>query len=87
MLEAATDLMLVHSESDWLDSVGFGDRVGVAVTCKRVGTTSFTLGYEVRKVGKPTCRATIVYVCVSTDGSGKRPLPDRLRSALSRPND
>lgn len=83
LLAGGTDCMLVHSEIDWLSSIGFGDRVGIAVSCQRVGTTSFSLGFEVRKAGSPTCRATIVYVCVATDGSGKRPLPDQLRSALA----
>ncbi len=83
MLAAGTDFMLVHTEIDWAGSVGFGDEVGVAVTCDRVGTTSFTLAYEVRKSGRATCTGTIVYVCVATDGTGKRPLPETLRRALA----
>jgi len=66
LLADGTDCMLVHTQIDWLGSLGFGDRPSVAVTCERVGTTSFTLGFEVRKDGEPTCRATIVYVCVAS---------------------
>jgi acyl-CoA thioester hydrolase len=48
-----------------------------------VGTTSFTLAFEVRRDGTPVCLARTVYVCVASDGSGKRPLTDELRKALA----
>jgi acyl-CoA thioester hydrolase len=83
MKEAGLDLQLVHVDIDWKGGVGFGDEVGVRVRPVRVGTTSFTLGFEVLRSGQPVVGSRIVYVCVATDGSGKRELPSELRRALA----
>jgi acyl-CoA thioester hydrolase len=85
LLASGHDVMVVRTELDWTGGVGFGDEVGVGVAVAAVGTTSFTLAFEVRRAGEPVCRGRTVYVCVATDGTGKRPLPDSLRAALSDP--
>ena len=73
----------MHTELDWTGALGFGDPATVAVDVAAVGTTSFTLAFEVRRDGTPVCVARSVYVCVATDGTGKRPLTPALRTALS----
>lgn len=83
LLDSGHDVQLVHTELDWSGGLGFGDQASVAVEVASVGTTSFTLAFEVRRAGTPVCTARTVYVCVSTDGSGKRPLTDALRAALT----
>jgi acyl-CoA thioester hydrolase len=82
LMAAGYDVQLVHLEVDWRGGVGWGDEVAVAVRLVRVGTTSFTLGYQVRRSGAAVVDASIVYVCVATDGSGKRPLPPLLLEGL-----
>ena len=77
------DVMLVHTELDWTAGVGFGDDVAIEVRPEAIGRTSFTLGYRVLKAGEPVCRARTGYVLVGTDGSGKVPIPDRLRPWLT----
>jgi acyl-CoA thioester hydrolase len=86
LLDAGFDVQLVHVEVDWAGGVGFGDDVGVAVTTARLGTTSFALAFAVQtgSAAEPVVTAEIVYVCVATDGTGKRPLPDALRTALAQ---
>jgi acyl-CoA thioester hydrolase len=76
------DVQLVHTEADWREGVRYGEQVVIDVATERVGSTSFTLSFDVR-VG-PQARSTgrTVYVVVSTDGSGKRPVPPKLRAAL-----
>ena len=85
MLDSGYDVQLVHTEIDWRGGLRFGDEAHVAVRTARLGTTSVTLGFEVQRAGEaePLVRAEIVYVCVATDGSGKRPLPDAMRAALA----
>ena len=83
LLDSGHDAQVVHTELDWTGALGFGDPASVAVDVAAVGTTSFTLAFEVRRDGTPVCRARSVYVCVATDGSGKRPLTDALRTALT----
>ncbi len=46
------------------------------------GTTSFTLGFTVRGPAGTVATGETAYVVVATDGSGKKPIPDRLRRAL-----
>lgn len=85
MLASGHDVQLVHVEIDWRGGVGFGDDVAITVSPARVGTTSFALAFAVHRNGapEPVVTAEIVYVCVATDGSGKRALPDELRAALA----
>lgn len=82
LMAAGYDVQLVHVDIDWRGAVGWQDDVAVAVRLDRVGTTSFTLAYQVRRAGTAVVDARIVYVCVATDGSGKRPLPELLRRGV-----
>jgi acyl-CoA thioester hydrolase len=85
MIEAGYDVQVVHTELDWAGSLGWGERADVDVTTSRLGTTSFTLDFAVRAGGRDVATAQTVYVVVGTDGSGKRPVPERLRTALGGP--
>ena len=82
MLAAGFDVQLVHVDIDWSAGVRFGEPLVVDVRLVRKGATSFTLGFGVRRNHESCAEATIVYVCVATDGSGKRPLPELLAKGL-----
>jgi acyl-CoA thioester hydrolase len=77
------DVQLVHTELDWRGGARFGDEVVVDVATDRIGTTSFSLGYRVLRGDDLLVTAKTVYVVVGIDGSGKRPVPDNLRAALT----
>ena len=83
MLGAGYDVQLVHTEVDWRGAAGWPDHVSVEVSLAAVGTTSFTLDFRVVRDGEGIVDARTVYVCVATDGSGKRPIPPLLREALT----
>jgi acyl-CoA thioester hydrolase len=76
------DVQLVHTEADWRDAVRYGEQVTVDVSTERVGSASFTLSFAVRVDAEVRSTGRTVYVVVSTDGSGKRPVPPRLRAGL-----
>ena len=76
------DVQLVHTEADWRDAVRYGEQVTIDVSTERVGSTSFTLCFSVRVGAEVRSTGRTVYVVVSTDGSGKRPVPSRLRDGL-----
>ena len=76
------DVQLVHTEADWYEGVRYGEQAMIDVTTERVGSTSFTLSFGVRVGAQARSAARTVYVVVSTDGSGKRPVPPKLRAAL-----
>ena len=83
LLADGYDVMLVHTELDWTAGVGFGDDVTVEVSTERIGTTSFTLAFAVRRSAEVVCRARTVYVVVAVEDYTKREVPSRLRAALA----
>jgi acyl-CoA thioester hydrolase len=82
LLASGFDVQLVHSTIDWSSSLHAGDMAEVEVRPVAWGHTSFTLGFDVRRGGVAVAAGQTVYVVVATDGSGKRPIPERLRAAL-----
>jgi acyl-CoA thioester hydrolase len=85
MLDAGYDVQLVRSEIDWRSGLRWQDDARVAVSTSRIGRTSFTLDFQVRRGDEVTCTGRTVYVVVATDGSGKREIPDLIRAALGEP--
>jgi acyl-CoA thioester hydrolase len=73
---------LVHAEVDWKSSVRLRDCVEIVVRPLSIGTTSFRMGFTVRRNGEVACTASIVYVCIVPDGSAKRPVPEAYREAF-----
>lgn len=82
LMASGFDVQLVHAELDWRGGVRWREDLRVAVAVARVGTTSFDLRFRFLVGDREPAAATIVYVCVATDGSGKRPLPPLLRAGL-----
>jgi acyl-CoA thioester hydrolase len=76
------DVQLVHTEADWRGAVHYGEQVAIDVATERLGSTSFTLSFAVRVDGQVRSTGRTVYVVVATDGSGKLPVPPKLRAGL-----
>ena len=76
------DVQLVHTEADWRDAVRYAEQVEIDVATERIGSTSFTLSFSVRVGEQVRSVGRTVYVVVSTDGSGKRPVPPKLQAGL-----
>ena len=92
---AGLDAVLRKAEVEWLDSLEAFQHAEVAVRVDHVGTTSFRLGYDIKRVDKEPAEglprrrvrcahATITYVCVGIDGRNTVPIPPGLREALVR---
>lgn len=75
-------LPIVHAESDYLAALAVGDPLTVELTCSRLGETSFTLSYEIRRNDEVVGRASTVHVCTDAKTKKKRVLPEELRAAL-----
>jgi acyl-CoA thioester hydrolase len=76
------DVQLVHTEADWRDAVRYGEQVEIDVATECIGSASFTLSFSVRVGDQVRSTGRTVYVVVGTDGSGKRPVPPKLRVGL-----
>ena len=82
MLADGLDVQLVHTEADWRAGVRYGEPVTIEVSTERVGSTSFTLSFSVRVGAEVRSSGRTVYVLIGADGSGKKPVPAKLRAAL-----
>ena len=82
LIAAGYDVQLVSTALDWRGGVGWRDDVAVAVSLARVGTTSFTLDFQVLRDGEAVVDGRTVYVVVATDGGGKQQVPAVLRKSL-----
>jgi len=82
----ALDVRLVRQVTEWRSPARFDDVVAVDVTTRAIGTTSFTLGCELRRWPDGPVLATTetVYVAVDAEAGVKRPVPDGHRRALER---
>jgi acyl-CoA thioester hydrolase len=80
------DWQLVKQTIEWKASARFGEAVEISVTTLRTGTTSFTLSFDFRVVGREaiTAHAETIYVLVDSHTLGKRELPADFREALQR---
>jgi acyl-CoA thioester hydrolase len=88
LIASGHDIQVVHSEIDFMGPVRWRDSVRVEVHCRRIGSTSFTLGFSVLRSASDTEETTAVrghnvYVVVSTDDWAKRPIPPVVREALT----
>jgi acyl-CoA thioester hydrolase len=79
------DYQLVRQTTEWAAPIRFDDVAEVTVSPARLGNTSFTMNCEFRIAGRPevTARSETVYVLVDS-GLRKKPLPEDLRTRLSR---
>ncbi len=83
LLASGHDIQVVRTEISWRGAVRWGDAVEVVAAVAALGRTSVTFDFAVRRTGEDVVSGRTVYVIVAADGSGKRPLPDALRHALS----
>ncbi len=77
---------IVHAEADYMAPLMFGDTAVVDVVGAKVGESSFTLGFRVRRRdGKIAALGQVVHV--SIDRSTLKPVrvPDAFRAALLTP--
>jgi acyl-CoA thioester hydrolase len=69
---------------EWTAPARFDDTLEISVRTSRLGTTSFTLAFELRRVGEadPLVTSETVYVHVDRATWQKREIEPRMRAAL-----
>ena len=82
--ETGLSLILVHGACDYKAQLKFGDVVDVGVAVTAIGRSSFTLGYEVRRVLDEAIVAlgTSVQAIIDYEAQKSVPIPDTIRSKL-----
>ena len=69
-------------ECEYRSAVGFDDELDIAVSVKRVGTSSYTLEFTALRDGAAAANGSIVVVCVGRPGRAQA-LPVALKEALN----
>ena len=87
MMAAGYDVQLVRSEIDYKSGVRFGEPIVVAVSPSRLGRTSFSLDFQIRREsGEATTNGRIIYVVVAIEDYAKREIPPLILEALGEPH-
>ena len=73
----------VHVEADYKSALLYGSEIGIRVTPTRIGSTSYTLSFEVMLDSQIAATASLVIACMSKETQKSHPLPDILREALA----
>jgi len=85
MLRSDFVFVIVHSEADYYNSLVVGDEVQIHAHVESIGTTSFTMVYEIYKTDKTHMgRARTVHVTVKNASRTKIPVPDIMRKILEK---
>lgn len=75
-------LPIVHAESDYLTPVFVGDNITISIKVSRIGTTSFSFLYEIKRGKTLVGTGKTVHVTIDQKSRKKIPLPLSLRKAL-----
>ena len=76
-------LPIVHTEADYFSPVFIGDQLDIELRVKSVGTSSFTLNFELYK-GKETVGTVIItHVVTSRETKESIPIPSALIKIIS----
>lgn len=80
--------VVVHAESDYIKALHVSDDLEVRVCIEAIGTTSFTVSYEIYRLGnvEPELvgRGKTVHVTLKNSTRTKIPIPEKLRKTLER---
>lgn len=77
-------VVIVHAEADYFYSLKVGDELEIHVSVEKVGTTSFTILYQIYKLDKTLSGvARTVHVTLDSKTRKKIPIPDFLHKFLS----
>jgi acyl-CoA thioester hydrolase len=72
----------VHSECTYKRMVRVFDELTVRLVLDRVGTTSYTVGFDFVRDGEVVSHGAMTFVCRDPEGGGKAEIPERLRAVL-----
>lgn len=80
--------VVVHAEADYLKPLSVGDELLINLKVLNIGTTSFTIGYEIYREadGALVGTAKTAHVTLDRGSRAKIPVPEAFRHALSNIN-
>ena len=82
-LAGGFETAMVHVELDYLSPARYDDCIDVGIRVTRLGTSSVDVSYVIRRADEPLVRGKLVLVNFDRETGRSRPLPERLRQAVS----
>jgi acyl-CoA thioester hydrolase len=78
------DFILAHVDIDYVSPAEWGDQIRVAVWPSKLGSSSFTLSYEIteRRSGRLIAKSTSVLVSYDYEKKQTKPIPEEFRKLL-----
>ena len=77
--------VIVHCEADYYSPLIVGDSINVHVAVEKIGTSSFTLIYEIYKADHThTGTAKTIHVTLEKTSRNKIPIPNHLKKILEK---
>lgn len=89
MIADGVDIQIVHAELDYAASVSWGDLVSIEVENEKVGTTSLTTRFSIRRRSSSSedwtdaVIVSLVHVCVDASAFTKTAMPERLAKGVA----
>lgn len=80
--EECFTMPIVHSEADYFLPLCVGDAIEIALSCEKIGNSSFTMKTSLLKEGKEAGIVKIVHVAVGNETQKSTPLPESLLDHL-----
>jgi acyl-CoA thioester hydrolase len=82
MLADGVDVVPAEARVQYLAPLRFDEEFDVRISITKLGNTSLLSELAVERCDQVVAEGDLRHVCVATDGSGKQPLPGRVRDAL-----
>lgn len=76
--------VIVHAEADYMQPLHVGDKLRVELHVQKIGTTSFTIHYNIFRGKELTGTALTTHVCLDTHTRKKIHIPEEFRIALEK---
>lgn len=74
--------VIVHAEADYILPLHVGDQLEVHLSVESIGTTSFSINYQIFCEKNLVGTAKTVHVCLNSDTRMKINIPDGLKQSL-----
>jgi acyl-CoA thioester hydrolase len=84
MVDAGVDMVVAESRILYLSPLRFDDEFVAEVEVARLGETSMTAEILLARDGEPCAEGELRYVFIESGAGEKAPIPDSIRSGLSR---
>jgi acyl-CoA thioester hydrolase len=85
MQDGGADMMVGEATIRYFDSARFDDEIDLVATVTRLGTTSMTTTLQIERAedGKLLVEGDLRHVFIDPRDGAKRPIPERIRAALT----